>query len=145
MYLANPAPDDGAEAASLQAFRAVMRPRCDALSARWAARRRKPRRAARRTAAATPCRPAKSPARRTSARPPVERRRAPARASTPAERTPETDIREAIARLRRRGVTAETLAAFIGVSERTLTRRLNAPGTFSLGEYQALLRAAKEL
>lgn len=135
MYLAYPPPDDEELAACAEAVRSYLRQRIELAPGSFVLAQRKHivRPMRRRTGSDNPLRLA--PARET-------RRRALPRRVPAVQAEPETVLREAVARARQRGWTMEALAAYAGLSEKTLRRHLSAPETIPLGEYRRLMQAA---
>ena len=137
MYLAYPAPDDGALAECLEEARRCAARRMAETPGVYRLGRRPPRLPARRRGSDNPLRLA---VRGRAARPPVPvvKKEAP--------RTPEPEelLREALARARRRGWSVAALAEAVGLSEKTLRRHLSTPDVIPLGEYRLLMKAARQ-
>ncbi len=133
MYLAYPAPDDETLAWAIESVAAPLRDPARAAAFKCA-HRRKRRPPARRKGSDNPLRLA----------PRTGTRRPPTKQAKPAVTAGPTDwLRAAIDRARKNGVTLEDLAYSAGLSARTLRRHLQAPDAMTLGEYHALLRAAR--
>ena len=135
MYWAYPPPDDGALAEDLE----LTRQRMEKLAAQFPDRFQLKQ-------------PVKWPKRRKGSDDPLRltvrktdhRQSLPRKVSAAAYESndPNTVLRDAIRRARRAGWSQADLAEYLGITERTLTRRLSAPETVSLGEYRKILQAA---
>ena len=131
-YLAEPAPDDEALAAGLEELKEAFcqtvarEPGRFALKA-WRARKRPVRRKG-----------SEDPLR---LMPRQRRQRVPQVRAPLEELSAEARLRNALDRARAHGLRLEDLAEQVGLSERTLRRRLKAPDTMPLGEYRQLMKA----
>ncbi len=141
MYLAYPAPDDEELALASEPLQAYIRTVMQREPARFRMRGR------RRTHRLPPCRRGSDdPLRLARSFPAKALRATPRQTPVPDQEealSPQAAIRQALAAARQNGLTLEALAERVGISERTLRRRLKDPQALPLGEYCHIVSAGQ--
>ncbi|MBQ6233895.1 MAG: hypothetical protein IJJ80_10370 [Clostridia bacterium] len=137
MYLAYPAPDDEEQARSVEPLQAHIRLAIEMEPRRFMMKRRgKIRRL-------PPARKGSNDPLRLVRRKSAQPRAIKAPAALSGGYEPERLLRDALSEARRHGMTLDILAERVGLSERTLRRRLKTPEVLPLGEYCRIIQAAQ--